>query len=887
MHAPKSPQIADESTSPWWFYTLGATDPDTLAVESTAGTLTYGQLDGRAAAVHAGLNAQRLDPGSVIGVAMRRTPELIVTLLAILRAGHAYLPLDPTHPPERLHYILENAGAALVIGDPEFMRPLNPRVPVVTTQALEAAGARLPAAPVTGGEDGLAYVIYTSGSTGRPKGVEIGHDALANFLTSMRREPGIAATDRVLAHTTICFDISVLEIWGTLTAGACVVLVDTETAADARQLAQVIDGSGVTIVQATPTSWSLLLAAGFRRGSGIKALVGGEPLSRDLATRILDTGADLWNMYGPTETTVWSTVWHVARTGPISIGHAIDATTLRVLDAKGDAVPEGSIGELCIGGAGVARGYRNQPELTAERFVTVRTAGKSERIFRTGDVVRALPGGTLECLGRIDDQLKIDGFRIEPGDIEAALRGVPGVGSVAVTACEYRPGDRRLVAYIVAAGAPPPVSELRREAVARLPVYMVPSAFTFVEALPRTPGGKLDRKALPAPDWTGRAADLPYDAPQSETERIVLEIWRDVLGIERIGRDDDFFAIGGRSRLAAQVFARIADRYGTVLPLATFLAAPTIAELARILDGERAADDPAATLIPINPWQGGAVAPLFCVHPIGGHVLTYRDLARRLGPAIPFYGLQAQGFDGRSQPLDSVEAMAGRYLDEIRKVQPRGPYALAGFSFGGIVALEMARRLVRSGERVRLLALLDTECPASVGSRLARTLAHAGIPGQRIYAAWAKVKSQVNMLRRLGPAAYAAHRTSRLRARPRAKDEATAEFFREEGGALTGIDAFSATAQRVIEANVAAQRRFIPRKYPGRVTFFRATGVNRIDDSRHLWSMVTGALDVIDIPAGHSSIRMDPHVRAVADAIREQLLAEPVEADQRQQEAVT
>ena len=879
MHALTPQAVGDCPAPSSWFHTLGAVDPDTIAIESVAGTLTYAELSRRADAVHAALGTQRLDPGSVIAVAMGRNPELIVTLLGILRAGHAYLPLDPAHPSERLQYILENAGAALVVGDGEITARLAAPVPVLTAQALEAAGEGLPVPPDAADADGLAYVIYTSGSTGRPKGVEIGRPALANFLASMRREPGMAGTDRVLAHTTICFDISALEIWGTLTAGGCVVLVDAETAADARQLVQVIEHGGITIVQATPTSWSLLLAAGFRHGKGIKALAGGEPLSRDLAGRILDTGADLWNMYGPTETTVWSTVSHVARRGPISIGHPIDATTLRVLDAKGEDVPEGSIGELYIGGAGVARGYRHQPVLTAERFVTVRAGGKSERMFRTGDVVRALAGGTLECLGRIDDQLKIDGFRIEPGEIEAVLRCFPGVGSVAVTAREYRPGDRRLVAYVVAAGAAPPVSELRREAVSRLPAYMVPSAFTFVASLPRTPAGKLDRNALPEPDWPGRAVDLPYEAPQSECESIVLEIWREVLGVEHIGRHDDFFAIVGRSRHAAQVFARIADRYGTVLPLAAFLGAPTIAELARILDGERVADDPAATLIPINPWTGSEVSPLFCVHPIGGHVLSYRDLARRLGPSIPFYGLQAAGFDGRSQPLDSVEAMACRYLDEIRKVQPHGPYALAGFSFGGMVAFEMARRLLRQGERVRLLALLDAECPASVESRFARLLAYAGRAGQKGYAVWAKARNQVNVLRRLGPAGYAAHRTGRLR--ERLQDEvttATAAFFREEGGAPAGLDPFSATARRVIEANVAAQRRFIPRRYPGTMTFFRATGVNRIDDSRHLWSKVTAALDVIDVPAGHSSIRMDPHVSVIADRLRKELLAASVEA---------
>jgi amino acid adenylation domain-containing protein len=867
-------KVAAYPAPPLWFHTLGAVDPNTTAIESAAETLTYAQLGRRADAVHAALGAQRLDPGSVIAVAMGRTPELIVTLLGILRAGHAYLPLDPAHPSERLRYILENAGAALVVGDPEVTAPLAARVPVMTAKALEAAGEGLAVPADAADADGLAYVIYTSGSTGRPKGVEIGRPALANFLTSMRREPGIAATDRVLAHTTIGFDISALEIWGTLTAGGCVVLVDAGTAADARQLAQIIDHSGVTIVQATPTSWSLLLAAGFRDGTSIKALAGGEPLSRDLATRILDTGADLWNMYGPTETTVWSTISHVARGGSVSIGFPIDATTLRVLDAKGSAVSAGSIGELYIGGAGVARGYRNQPSLTAERFVTVREGAASERMFRTGDLVRVLSDGSLECLGRIDDQLKIDGFRIEPGEIEAVLRCIPGVGRAAVTAREQKPGDRRLVAYIVAAGAPPAVSELRREASARLPAYMVPSVFTFVPSLPLTPGGKLDRKALPAPDWTGRAVDLPYEGPQSETERAVLDVWRDVLGIDRIGRHDDFFAIGGRSRLAAQVFARIAERYGTVLPLAAFLSTPTIAELARMLDGERAEEDPAATLIPINPWNGGPVLPIFCIHPLGGHALTYRDLARRLGPEVPFYGLQASGFDGRSRPLDSVEAMAARYLDEIRKVQPQGPYVLGGFSFGGLVAFEMARRLLQYGEQVRLLVLLDSQCPDTVRSRVARILAKVPVAGPRAFAALRNGRRHLRRLRRLGLAGYAAERAARLHRGP--EDEATAAFFRDEGGPLAGGDAFSASARRVIAANARAQGRFIPQKYPGRMLFFRASGVNRPDDSRHLWNLVTARLEVIDVPAGHSSIRMDPHVGLIADRLRGELLAASV-----------
>ncbi|HEX2094113.1 MAG TPA: amino acid adenylation domain-containing protein, partial [Longimicrobiaceae bacterium] len=543
--------------------------------------LPYGELDARANRLAHALRARGVGPETRVGVCLDRTPDLPVALLGVLRAGGAYVPLDPAHPADRLRYVLEDSGAALVLTS----RGLAERLPAsVARMELDAGRAALdarpphpPAVPVA--PENPAYVIYTSGSTGRPKGVLVEHRSLAAFLLAMRREPGMAAEDVLLAVTTPAFDIAGLELFLPLVVGARTVLADRATAADPRLLALALDLSGATVMQATPATWRMLLDGGWEGRPGLRALCGGEALLPGMAERLLERVAELWNVYGPTETTVWSTAHRVEGSGKTPpIGRPIAGTRVYVLDDGGAPVPPGLPGELCIGGAGVARGYLGRPELTAERFVPDPFSPEpGARMYRTGDRVRWLPRGELEYLSRIDQQVKVRGFRVEPREVEAALETYPGVREAVVVVRETRPGDPRLVGYVVPQGdAAVSVAELREWVRGRLPEYMVPSAVVVLDAFPLTPSGKLDRRSLPAPE---PAPAREYVAPRTRVEEVLAEIWAETLGVERVGVHANFFELGGHSLLAAQLVARIRVLRVEV-PVRQVFQSPTVAGLA-------------------------------------------------------------------------------------------------------------------------------------------------------------------------------------------------------------------------------------------------------------------------------------------------------------------
>jgi len=592
--------------------------PERPAVTGDDHTLTYGELADGAARLGHHLRALGAGPERPVGVLMERTAELVVALLGVLEAGAAYLPLDPDYPPERLALMVEDAGAELVVTQESLLErfDLTGVRPVVVDggdrQAI--AGRPMESPAVSGGEDvgeRLAYLIYTSGSTGRPKGVEVPHRGVANFLASMAEAPGLTADDVMLSTTTVSFDISVLEIFLPLTVGARVVLVDRQTAVDGEALAARMDG--VTAMQATPTTWRLLLDSGWRGSPGLRVLSGGEPLDRDLVGRLDGMVGTLWNVYGPTETTVWSTLDRVLPTdsgngssdhgGAISIGAPIANTSVYVVDPWLRAVPRGTIGELMIGGAGVTRGYRHRPALTAERFVPDPFGPPGARLYRTGDLARWWPDGRLECLGRTDHQVKVRGHRIEPGEIESVLDTHPGV--IRAVVVPWGSDPVRLVAYVVAAiggggpgggpdrgqggdeeAVPPTVLELRAHLVEELPDYMVPSAFVFLPELPTTPNGKVDRKALPAPDAAGVervALGEEYLPPASDAERAVADAWRQVLEVERVGLRDNFFALGGDSILGIQMVTR-AGKAGWRLAVRDLFRHQTLGDLAAVAE---------------------------------------------------------------------------------------------------------------------------------------------------------------------------------------------------------------------------------------------------------------------------------------------------------------
>ena len=569
--------------------------PEAVAVVFEGQSLTYRELNARANRLAQHLRTLGVGPEVLVGLCVERSLEMVVGLLGILKAGGAYLPLDPALPHQRLAFLLSDAACTIVITQNSWLAVLTPKSPppeispllvVLDAMPLESClevGANLvpSAAP-----NHLAYVIYTSGSTGKPKGVEIPHRALVNCLCHFQRSLEVAPHDVWLTVTTLSFDIAGLEIWLPLLAGARVVIGTRETAIDGRLLSQALIDSGATILQATPTTWRMLLQSGWQGHPNLQILCGGEAIPRELADRLAVLGSRAWSLYGPTETTIWSTTKQLIPNRPVSIGSPLANTQVYVLDSRNQPMPIGVVGDLCIGGDGVARGYRNRPELTAERFVQDPFSDKlGARLYRTGDLARWLPDGNLEFLGRLDQQVKIRGHRIELGEVESVLGGHVEVSACAVVARNQGGRHKALVAFVVGrAGAEPSVGSLRQWLGEKLPHYMVPSRFVAVPALPLTPNGKLDRKALEKLDGEELAVGTDYLAPRNELERALVEIWQAVLRREPVGIQDNFFELGGHSLLAVVICSQIQRRLGLEVPLRWVFEHPTIEGLARQLE---------------------------------------------------------------------------------------------------------------------------------------------------------------------------------------------------------------------------------------------------------------------------------------------------------------
>jgi surfactin family lipopeptide synthetase A len=688
-----------------------AQNPHATAVECLGQSLTYAELDVRSNQLARLLLRKGAGPDLLVGLCVERSVEMVVALLGILKAGAAYVPLDPSYPSDRIKYVLDDARVKILVMQAGLITSLPPTPAyIVNVDPDRREFHSEDPGPVTTGitSDNLAYVIYTSGSTGRPKGVQLEHRSIVNFLCSIRRNPGMTANDVLVAVTTLSFDIAGLEIYLPLLVGGKLVVASREVAMDGHLLRKLLQQSAATIMQATPTTWRVLLESGWEGDSKLKVLVGGEALPADLARQLSRCCSSVWNMYGPTETTIWSSVYKVEgdEAKLVPIGKPIANTTFHILDENRQSVPDGAEGELYIGGDGLARGYFERDALTAERFVHDPFSSiPAARMYRTGDLARYKQDGNVEFLGRLDHQVKVRGFRIELGEIEAVLGQQNGLNQAVVIAREDTPGDKRLVAYIVPS-APNSVTSaaLREHAEHRLPDYMIPSAFVQMPMLPLTPNGKVDRKALPAPTPRDFELESTYVAPRNATERKLVSLWEDVLGVRPISVTTSFFDLGGRSLLAARLFTRILRTFGKELPLSILFRSPTVELLANELrPAQSSAQYP--TLITIQPE--GTRPPFFCVHGGAGSTLFLHRLSRRLGTDFPFYSIEPEGMDGKKLEHRSVEEMAVHYLAQIRKVQPHGPYYLGGYCFGGIVAFEMARILQAQGEPPALVALFS------------------------------------------------------------------------------------------------------------------------------------------------------------------------------------
>ncbi|WP_369414579.1 non-ribosomal peptide synthase/polyketide synthase [Corallococcus soli] len=843
------------------FAVQAAKTPDAVAVVHEGAALTYAQVEARANQLARHLRTLGVGEESRVGVCVERSAEMVVALLGVLKAGAAYVPLDATYPKERLAYMLEGTGAPVVVTQaglegvlPEYT---GQRVRLDADASVLAAYSEA-AVVLTSAEQQLAYVLYTSGSTGRPKGVAVTHASAVAFLKWARGTFKAEQLKGVLAATSLNFDLSVFEVFAPLVSGGTVVVAENALA-----LAGLKEAGRVTLLNTVPSAVAELVRSG-----GIPATVqtvnlAGEALPNRLVQALYGLGQvkEVNNLYGPTEDTTYSTHARVergAKTEP-RIGRPLEGTQAYVLDAKGRPVPVGVPGELYLGGEGLARGYLGQPGLTAERFVP---DGFSEepgaRLYRTGDKVRWGRDGALEYLGRMDFQVKVRGFRIELGEVESALGEQPQVRDVVVVVREDAPGDKRLVAYVVAqAGQTADAATLRSALKGRLPEYMVPSAFVVLEALPLNANGKVDRKALPKPA-VGTSAAGKVIAPRDTVELQLVSIWEDLLGMQPISVDADFFELGGHSLLAVRLMTAIRKRLGKGLPLAALFLSPTVERLAMLLRQDAAPS--MSPLVTIQPE--GSRPPLFCVHPAGGNVLSYVELSRQLGPDQPFYGLRSLGIEGEQEPLDSIEAMATTYVEAVRTVRPEGPYLLAGWSMGGAVAYEMARQLRAAGQTVALLALLDPGSVSQTGG--------TGTEGEQI-------NQELAALFEEEPASNGPEKSPEAGAPP-SRDELLARLLDEakKAGAVTPdveLKDFR-ILMRVFELNRKATRQYVPVPHDGDITVFRAS---RSEDPAPLgrdrgWSALgLGGVKLLELEGDHYSILRAPRVSVLAEELRKRI----------------
>jgi amino acid adenylation domain-containing protein len=834
----------------------GLRSAQAIAAQFKGQSVTYAELHARANQLARLLQKQGVGPEVLVGLSVERSLEMVVALLAILKAGGAYVPLDPAYPADRIKYVLENSRAKVLLTQPHLLKSL-PSVSAKTI-CLDSAWKCVTGEssdPVESGvtPDNLAYVIYTSGSTGKPKGVQVEHRSVVNFLCSMRREPGLDAKDVLVAVTTLSFDIAGLEMYLPLLVGARLVVADSATTYDGRQLAALVLQSGATVMQATPATWRLLFESGWTGNRNLKVLVGGEALSPELARKLTDRCGPVWNMYGPTETTIWSSIYRVTKSDErmVPIGLPIANTSFYILDEHRKPVPSGSEGELFIGGEGLARGYFERDDLTAERFVVDPFTDGRGKMYRTGDLARMRPDGNLEFLGRIDHQVKIRGFRIELGEIEAVLEQHASVQHAVVASREDTSGDQRLVAYVVPKTHDGVTSdELRSHLKQSLPDYMMPSAFVQLGTLPLTPNGKIDRKALPAPDFADLQADRNYVAPRNSIEVKLAHLWEEVLGIRPIGVTTSFFDLGGRSLLAARLFMRITQDFGRDLPISTLFRAPTVEQLAQELQPQKAPGN-SSSLIAIQ--RSGSKPPFFCVHGGEGSTLFLHRFAREMGPEQPFYAFEAEGLDGREFRRTSVKDMAAHFMSQMTEVQPDGPYRIGGYCFGGLVAFEMAQQLQARGEKPEIVGLFSAPLRFN---RLTAT------PQKKA----AEHASGADRLKRLllSPRKALGWRVAALGEKIRSRmHSATCSLFLTAGLKIPQ----SMRTLYIVRTLQRAEEQYIPQKYPGTIVLFCGGGLEEnADDPRLGWDGLANEIEHYEIG--------EPGQRSRRDIMNEPLVSE-------------
>jgi amino acid adenylation domain-containing protein len=866
--------------------------PQRVAVKTRNHEWTYEELDARANEIAQSILNSRGDRQEQIALLFDHDAPMIAAMLGALKTGKTYVPLDPNHPRERLVQIIEDSEATTLLTNSTNLalaeaiwgavaeRSADTAVdqaheskapsPLRSTGALQnglinvddrISHDRLVDLPQIE-PDRLAYILYTSGSTGQPKGVMQNHRNVLHYIRLYTNNLHLNVDDRLTLLSSYCFDASVMDIYGALLNGATLYPIDIKQEGLNGISQQLIDEK-ITVYHSTPTVYRYFVnqvAQPLTEFPNLRLVVlGGEKVTRtdvELYQKHFSDDCLFVNGLGPTEATIALQNFISKQTkisgDNVAVGFPVEDTEVLLLNKTGK--PSEVAGEIAIKSKHVALGYWRNPEATANAFVSKRG---STRIYKTGDMGRRLPDGTIQFEGRKDFQIKIRGFRVELGEVESAIAQYQPVRENVVVAAENGNGDKRLIAYVVPHGPESINGDLREFLKRKLPEYMVPSSFVVLDSLPLTASGKLNRRALPAPEGgTGvPSVRSAYAAPQTHLEELLTNIWADVLEVKAVGIEDNFFDLGGHSLLAVRLFAQIEKKLGKCLPLATLFQAPTVAQLAAVIQKDWTAEW--SSLVEIQP--AGSKPPFFCVHALGGNVLEYRELARLLGEDQPFYGLQSAGLDGKHTPHTRVEDMAAHYIKEMRELQPNGPYFIGGRSLGGMVAFEMAQRLRAQGAEVGLLALLDTY-PSGYAKLLREQTTLRG----RFRREVSRTKAHLVNLGSLSLKEKLSYVFAKSKFAPR---KIKSHVWRRVVNSFASLGRpLPRALQDIKELNSLAVRAYEPKVYDGHVTLFWASSDLRasVDFVTGWHALAGGGIEVHEIPGTHLDIVKEPHVTELA-----------------------
>jgi pyochelin synthetase len=848
--------------------------PGQIAVCTPKRRLTYLEVYRYACRIEQELLRCQVKPNELVAVMMEKGWEQIVAVLGIHLAGAAYLPVDPELPAERQRFLLEHAKVRVVLTQAAVRNRLNvpAAVEVFEVDQLKPADDSAPEDRRRQKPEDLAYVIYTSGSTGVPKGVMIDHRGALNTVLDINQRFGVGPRDRILAVSRLSFDLSVYDVFGLLAAGGTIVMPAADLAYDANHWAELILSERVTIWDTVPALLQLLVDQAGKSellGDSLRlAMMSGDwiPLSLPDQVRRILPKVNVVSLGGATEASIWSILFPIGKVNPnwksIPYGKAMLNQSFHVMNLDLAPCPTWVPGQLYIGGVGLAKGYLHDEQKTSASFIVNPADG--ERLYRTGDLGRFLPDGNIEFLGREDFQVKVQGYRIELGEIEARLQECAGVDLCIVIVREDTPREKRLVGYVVAKpGMSIDPAELREHLRTKLPEYMIPAAIVILDHFPLTPNGKVDRKALPVPARSTAEASPTSTVLRDSLDLQLIKLWEKVLNVRPIGLRDNFFDLGGNSLVAVRLFSEMRKLFGRSFPLSVLFQAPTVEKLADIMRKDGWSSN-WTSLVPIQP--GGSKPPFFCVHGGGGNVLIYRELARHLGADYPFYGLQARGLDGSGDYLTTTEAMAESYLREIRELQPEGPYYLGGFCMGGQVAVEIAQRLVRDGQQVNLLFVIDTHNFNGIPPQF--TLKEkVGNLGQKIKFH----SSNVFQLSLKHQIAYLAEKSKIVFRRD-------IERLRIKIVHLFKLnphrDVVLGTQEEFIEdINDRAFMTYKPAVYPGKMTICKPRrNYAFLRDPFNGWGgIAAGGLEVIELPSDPGGIFLEPYVETLARKLKQQI----------------